>query len=81
MKIVFAAIALSMAPVVALAADLPGRKPSPAPAQEQAATNWTGAYAGLNAGWGFGSVKDPYVTPVIGSIKPSGVLGGAAGRL
>ena len=76
MKISFAAIALCMAPVIGFAADLPDRKAASAPGQAPALTTWTGAYAGLNAGWGFGTVKDPYVTPVVGSIKTSGVLGG-----
>ena len=76
MKIFFTAIALCMAPAVGFAADLPGRKAASAPGQAPATFTWTGPYAGLNAGWGFGTVTDPYVTPVVGSIKTSGVLGG-----
>ena len=76
MKVSFAAIALCMAPVVGFAADLPGRKAASAPGQALAVSTWTGPYAGLNAGWGFGKVTDPYVTPVLGSTKTSGVLGG-----
>ena len=72
MKIFFAVIAMCMAPVAGFAADLPGNKAASAPAL----LTWAGPYAGLNAGWGFGTVTDPYVTPVVGSIKTSGFLGG-----
>jgi outer membrane immunogenic protein len=76
MKIAFATLALCMAPVAAFAADLPGRKASNAPTQAPALFTWAGPYAGLNAGWGFGKVTDPYVTRIMGSIKTSGALGG-----
>ena len=78
MKIFIAAAALCIVPCVAMAADLGLRKsylpvaetPAPSPSP------WTGAYAGVNAGGGFGTVKDPTVTPVTGDIKTGGVLGG-----
>ena len=78
MKVFITAAALCLAPFTAMAADLGLRKTylpgadAPAPT----ASPWTGAYAGVNAGGGFGRVKDPIVTPVTGDIKSSGVLGG-----
>ena len=78
MKIFIAAAALCILPCAAMAADLGLRKsylpgaetPAPAPSP------WTGAYAGVNAGGGFGRVTDPTVTPLTGAIKSGGVLGG-----
>ena len=78
MKVFIAAASLCLAPFTAMAADLGLRKSylpgadAPAPA----ASPWTGAYAGVNAGGGFGTVTDPTVTPVTGAIKSGGVLGG-----
>ncbi len=77
MKIVFAAVALTMAPLAAFGADLGLRKSYPASPQTPAAPTWTGAYVGVNGGWGYGMVKDPYVTPAYGALKESGWLGGA----
>ena len=66
----------------AIAADLPRRSyaPSPQPsysAPVQTAYNWTGFYAGVNAGYAWGSFGD------VGNVsfgKPSGfTLGGTAG--
>ena len=78
MKIFIAAAALCIVPCVAMAADL-GLRKSYLPGADTPATPaspWTGAYAGVNAGGGFGTVKDPTVTPVTGDIKTGGVLGG-----
>ena len=59
----------------AYAADLPARK-SPASAVPVAVTSWQGFYVGVNGGYGWGTEKDPYVTPVIGNFKPAGGLFG-----
>ena len=75
---IFIAAALCLAPITAMAADLGLRKTylpgadAPAPA----ASPWTGAYVGVNAGGGFGRATDPTVTPVTGAIESGGVLGG-----
>lgn len=68
----FALMALSTA---ALSADLPSKK-APVPTPAIIAGNWTGVYAGINGGYGNGSFKDPYVTPVVGSFSSTGALGG-----
>jgi hypothetical protein len=62
--------------VDAMAADLGLRKsylpvvetPAPSPSP------WTGAYAGVNAGGGFGTVKDPTVITAFSRPKKSGDL-------
>ena len=78
MKVFITVVALGLAPITALAADLGLRKSylpgadTPAPS----ASPWTGAYAGVNAGGGFGRVTDPRVAPVTGALKSGGVLGG-----
>ena len=79
MKIFIAATALLIVPCAAMAADL-GLRKSYIPVTEAPAASpspWTGAYAGVNAGGGFGRVTDPTVTPLTGAIKSGGVLGGA----
>ena len=78
MKVIIAAAALCLAPFTAMAADLGLRKTYLPGADTPAtpASPWTGPYAGVNAGGGFGTVKDPTVTPVTGDIKTGGVLGG-----
>lgn len=68
-----AAAALVFAPLAASAADLP-RGPYKAPAYVAPAyANWTGFYAGLNAGYGFG--KSDWDSPAV-STKPKGFVGG-----
>ena len=78
LKVIIAVAALCLAPFTAMAADLGLRKTYLPGADTPAtpASPWTGAYAGVNAGGGFGTVKDPTVTPVTGDIKTGGVLGG-----
>ena len=78
MKVFIAAAALCILPCAAMAADL-GLRKSYLPGAETPVTPaspWTGAYAGVNAGGGFGRVTDPTVTPLTGAIKSGGVLGG-----
>jgi outer membrane immunogenic protein len=79
MKIVIAAIVLTISSVAALAADLGLRKTYPASQETLASTkaSWTGAYAGLNGGWVSGDTSDLYVTPAFGKIGSAGGLGGA----
>ena len=59
----------------AYAADLPARTAANVPAPIAAST-WSGFYVGVNGGYGWGTEKDPYVTPVIGNFKPAGGLFG-----
>jgi len=70
------AAAVLIAPVSAHAADLGGRMPHPtyyAPAP--ASTNWTGFYAGINGGYGFGKSEwDPLVVST--NPSPKGFLAG-----
>jgi outer membrane immunogenic protein len=68
------AAAILIAPLGAHAADLGGRMPHPtyyAPAP--ASTNWTGFYAGINGGYGFGKSEwDPLVVST--NPSPKGFL-------
>jgi outer membrane immunogenic protein len=70
-KTIFAATvaAIALASGAALAADLPR---SPVPYYNPAPSgvyNWSGVYAGLNLGYGWGKVTNT-------SVEPSGILGG-----
>jgi len=92
MKKLFLTTALALLPVGAFAADLPKRAGAPAPAPMMvAAHNWTGFYAGVHAGYGWGEadfgitpggswVGDPDLAGVTsaasGSPRISGALGG-----
>ena len=78
LKIFITSAALYVLPVTAMAADLGLRKTylPGADTPVTAASPWTGAYAGVNAGGGFGRATDPTVTPVTGAIESGGVLGG-----
>lgn len=55
---------------IAQAADLPSRREPYAPPAYQPARTWTGAYAGVHVGGGFGKG---------GSVSTSGVVGGVQG--
>jgi outer membrane immunogenic protein len=67
-----AVLALLAAPLAARAADLGG--PFKAPAYIAPVFSWTGFYAGLNAGYGFG--KSDWDFPAGTSVSPDGFLGG-----
>ena len=67
-----ALVALSGA---AIAADLPARTKAAAPTPAFA-SNWNGVYVGLNGGFGWGTEKDQYITPVIGNFNTTGGLFG-----
>ena len=78
LKVFIAATALCLAPFTAVAADL-GLRKSYLPGADTPATSaspWTGAYAGVNAGGGFGRVTDPDAGSDSEVIKTSGALGG-----
>jgi outer membrane immunogenic protein len=73
----FAAAALLLAPLAALAADLP-YKAHPVYVPEPAYANWTGFYIGLNAGYGFGKSDLTDTNGVdSGSFNLKGALAGA----
>lgn len=77
--LVAGALASLVAMNAAVAADLPGRNEpyAPAPAVSPVGYNWTGFYAGLHAGYGWGTFNNGTAN-IVG--KPSGyVLGGQAG--
>lgn len=81
------AVALLSLPVLlsagaALAADLPTRKPAPAPLLAAPAFTWTGFYVGVQGGWsGGGSDKVGLSTnvPAIGAFRNVGDLSGDGG--
>jgi outer membrane immunogenic protein len=70
------AAAVLIAPAGAHAADLGRRLPPPSySAPVYTSTTWTGMYAGINAGYGFGrSDWDPLV--VSANPSPKGILAG-----
>jgi outer membrane immunogenic protein len=79
-KLSLAAAVLALSATIASGADLPARAPVPytkAPAAVQAAYNWSGFYAGINGGGGFGTTGWDY------SISPNNanhnISGGMAG--
>jgi outer membrane immunogenic protein len=75
-----AAVALLTVPFAAQAADMPIKGPiyKGAPRSVVSYYNWTGFYAGVNAGYGFGT--STWSDPAGTSIKPKGALfGGTVG--
>ncbi len=78
MKKIIAATALIGSAVSAQAADLPTKAPYyKAPIAQ--VYNWTGFYAGVNAGVGFGRSYTTFATPVSGDAFRLGGLGGLGG--
>jgi outer membrane immunogenic protein len=80
MKRVFlaGAVALAMTVTAANAADLGRRMPTKAPAYEQA-YNWTGFYAGINGGYGFGRSEWNAATGSSSFDTNGGLVGGTLG--
>lgn len=81
-KILFSSVAaaLIMASGVALAADLPSRRVEPmAPVFVPPAFTWTGFYAGLNAGYGFGASNEAKTNGTVGfsNLIAPGIAPGA----
>src|SRR5579871_6370778 len=70
------AVALSVVGSAAVAADLPARMPTKAPAMV-AAYNWTGWYVGINGGGGFG--RSNFTGPVFATTGNFNVSGGLVG--
>jgi outer membrane immunogenic protein len=78
MKKIVAVTALIGSAVSAQAADLPAKAPYyKAPIAQ--VYNWTGFYAGVNAGVGFGRSYTTFATPVSGDAFRLGGLGGLGG--
>lgn len=79
-KSIFAGVLLSTLAGTAMAADLPyrGHAPAPSPSSIYAAPTftWTGVYAGINGGWGFGKLTR--TGSQIGNIS-GGLIGGTLG--
>jgi outer membrane immunogenic protein len=73
-KIIFAAATVLAASSAAGAADLP-RSNYYAPQQQRTGFNWTGAYAGINAGYQWGDTTNSPNLPA-NDTHPSGVMGG-----
>ncbi|PZQ19023.1 MAG: hypothetical protein DI565_01090 [Ancylobacter novellus] len=77
LRIVSLAAAAAVFAVPAYAADLPAYEPAPAYAAPAPASNWTGAYIGAQAGYGWGRADNKGGRP---NTKPDGaVVGGYAG--
>jgi outer membrane immunogenic protein len=74
MRIAYCVLAAALASSSAGAADLMVRKAPPAPA----VVNWTGFYAGIHLGYGFGKITyyDPNFPAWSLSHRPDGVIGG-----
>ncbi len=75
-----AALALLAVPFAAQAAELPTKGPyyKGAPRSVVSYYNWTGSYAGINAGYGFGT--STWSIAPIADIAPKGMLlGGTLG--
>jgi len=71
-----AAAVVAAAPA-ALAADLPAYEPAPAYAAPAPVSNWSGAYIGAQAGYGWGHATNKQGAP---NTKPDGaIVGGYAG--
>ncbi|GEP11330.1 outer membrane protein [Methylobacterium gnaphalii] len=86
-KLLLASTVLAGLTAVASAADLPRRAAAPEMYSPLPVFTWTGFYAGLNAGYGFGTQGDQPAT-VIGTTAASGLLvssvapfGGSAGAV
>ncbi|MDB5650362.1 MAG: hypothetical protein JWL62_1882 [Hyphomicrobiales bacterium] len=77
-KSLFAGVLLSVFAGTAMAADLPyrGNAPSPAPYYAAPVFSWTGVYAGINGGWGFGKLTKTGTQ--ISNIS-GGMIGGTLG--
>ncbi len=76
-KSIFAGALATLVAGAACAADLPRRSMSPAPYFAAKSFSWTGVYAGLNAGYDFGTTSNS-AKGVIGSVR-GGSLGGTVG--
>ena len=83
MKFIIAAAAVALLSTSAFAADAVfASDPVPAAVAQAPAYAWSGAYVGLNAGYGFGKAKDNYTDFVdaddsfIGSVTGNGFIGG-----
>jgi outer membrane immunogenic protein len=87
MKTLWTISALCLLPVAAMAADMPARGMFKAPVAVVAAPSWTGFYAGVHAGYGWGDFEASDVDPLFRVLidenlnhKPTGgVFGGHAG--
>ena len=76
MRQILAALAVSMVPFAAGAADLGLRKSLPPETSGRAKAGWTGVYAGVSGGWGQGAIKDGSDAHDPESIKLRGMMGG-----
>jgi outer membrane immunogenic protein len=91
MRTVIAAAAIALAPLSALAADMPVRAPAPAPVFVAPIFSWSGFYVGLNLGASFGGSDNaatigtpgfvglvaPGIAPAALAVGDSGFVGGA----
>ncbi|MFE1602219.1 outer membrane protein [Methylobacterium sp. ID0610] len=74
----FAALGCACLGPAALAADLP-RQAAPPPLPVPPAFTWTGFYAGVNAGYGFGAGSDGFTDPTYGTVTTGGGRSGFVG--
>jgi outer membrane immunogenic protein len=77
-RVLFTSVALLLsAATAAVAADLPRRMPTKAPAYVPATYNWTGFYLGINGGYGFG--RSHWSDFATGTDTSGGMVGGTIG--
>ena len=74
-SLLLASSALVAATVAASAADLPRRAAPPPVFQPVPVFTWTGFYAGINAGYGFGTGDNNNAATVVGVGPASGLIG------
>jgi outer membrane immunogenic protein len=80
-RVILAALAVVTMMGAANAADLPRRHamPTKAPAYVEPGYDWTGFYAGINGGWGFGSSEWSAATATHSFDIDGGLVGGTVG--
>src|SRR5882672_6270299 len=77
-KIILATVLAGIGSTAALAADLGARTYTKAPAIMAPVSNWTGWYAGLNAGWA-GGANEVSTSGAVSPVTDTSAVGNALG--